>query len=98
VVIPLPVVAAAFFLTGVACLIDMHLIGLRSRKLFRLFQAAAFFMGAVVYAQAVNSQADIPQPEIRIVIVAICILGISEILSRWNIWGIAKIHRGDKKE
>jgi len=88
VIIPLPIVAAAFFLTGAAYLVDAHMAHQVSRKVLRFFQAAVFFVAAVIYQRGASTPAAIPQPEIRILLVTICILGISEILSRWNIWGM----------
>jgi hypothetical protein len=91
--LPLPVVALAFSITAIVCLIDMHLTTLKPRKFFRAFQFVAFALAAMVYWRAYAEGEPIPQPEIRIVLILISVLAISEIVSRWDIWFRGRTHK-----
>ena len=85
--IPLWLVAIAFTIACLFCIIDMVIAPGRSRKLFRFFQgivcgfASNYYWEAFIYG-------TIPSASLRLVWVVLCIVIISEIVSRWPLGGL----------
>ena len=85
-IIPLPVVAVAFTLATIFCVIDMVMVRHLRRRSGRFFQGMIYAAAAYYYWIA-TINAALPSVEIRLVWLAISISVISEIISRWQFGG-----------
>jgi hypothetical protein len=90
VTISLQIVAFAFTIAALFCLMDIPLAKPVPRQWLRAFQFVAVAMMAFVYWRASSLQAIIPPVEVRIPLVALAVLICSEIISRWSIGGNRK--------
>ncbi len=86
-VVPLMIVAWAFTIAAVFCLVDAIIARPISRQMFRVFQCFAFTLAAVVYWSSTLQHATIPAPEIRLALLMIIVFSIYEIISRWSVGG-----------
>jgi hypothetical protein len=84
--VPLWLVAIAFTLVTIFCIIDMVLVRHLRRRLGRFFQAV-IYAGAAFYYWVAMANNILPSGELRIVWLAACVTVISEIVSRWGSGG-----------